>query len=108
MALTKVVTEDKIEIVGVQKTIQVQTKTVVFEDNVQISGSLHRHVLLCVSTTTTISADDMGDSGNDQTYTRSYAHTDTDVSGESAEVQAIASAIWTNAIKAATRTANEA
>ena len=107
MALTKVVTEDKIEIVGVQKTIQVQTKTVVLEDNVQISESFHRHVLTCVSTGTINSADDMGDSGNAQTYTRSYDHTDTDVSGESAEVRAIASALWTNAVKAATRTANE-
>ena len=37
-----------------------------------------------------------------------WTHTDTDVSGESAEVQAIATAVWTDAVKAAARTANEA
>jgi hypothetical protein len=107
MALTKVVTEDKIEIVGVQKTIQVQTKTQILDDGMLISESLHRHVLPCVITLVTDVADDMGDSEDEQTYTRSCVHNDTDVSEESAEVQAIASAIWTDEVKAIARAQNE-
>ena len=37
MALTKVITEDKIEIVGDHKNIQVRTKTSVMEDGVELS-----------------------------------------------------------------------
>ena len=73
MALTKVVTQDKIEIVGEFKTIQVRTKTAVLEDGVEISASFHRH---------TMSADD-------------------DFSNESAEVQAISAAVHTLPVKAA-------
>ena len=36
-----------------------------------------------------------------------WTHTDTDISAESAEVQAVATAVWTDAVKAAARTANE-
>tara|TARA_R110000787_G_C13146486_1_gene417928 strand:- start:44 stop:370 length:327 start_codon:yes stop_codon:yes gene_type:complete len=107
MALTKVVTEDKIEIVGVQKTIQVQTKTEILDDGVSISESLHRHILTCVRTVTNIATDDMGDSEDEQTYTMTYIHNDTDVSGESAEVQAIAAALWTDEVKALSRLQNE-
>jgi hypothetical protein len=107
MALTKIVTEDKIEIVGVQKTIQVQTKTVVLDDGVQISEGLHRHVLTCITTLINQVADDMGDSEDEQTYTKTYTHTDTDVSEESAEVRAITSAIWTDEVKAIARAQNE-
>ena len=38
----------------------------------------------------------------------SWTHTDTNISGESAEVQAIATAVWTTAIKNAKKAANEA
>ena len=93
MALTKEIIEDKIEVVGDYKTIQVRTATVIKEDDVEINRSFHRHVLDCVSSV----------KNDDDTWT----HTDTDVSGESAEVQGIANAVWTDAIKAAKKTANE-
>jgi hypothetical protein len=93
MALTKEITQDKIEIVGVNKHIQIRTKTAVLEDGVELSSSFHRHVVFCVSSV----------KNDDDTWT----HTDTDVSAESAEVQAIATAVWTDAVKAAARTANE-
>ena len=93
MALTKEIIEDKIEVVGDYKTIQVRTATVIKEDDVEINRSFHRHVLDCVSSV----------KNDDDTWT----HTDTDVSSESAEVQAIANAVWTDAIKAAKKTANE-
>ena len=93
MALTKEITQDKIEIVGVHKDIQVRTRTAIMEEGVELSSGFHRHVVQCVSS-----------AKNDDD---SWTHTDTDVSGESAEVQAIATAVWTDAVKAAARTANE-
>jgi hypothetical protein len=45
MALSKVITEDKIEIVGDYKHVQVRTKTAVMEDGVELSSGFHRHVV---------------------------------------------------------------
>ncbi len=93
MAITKEIIEDKIEVVGDCKEIQVRTATVIKEDGVELSRSFHRHVLHCVSSV----------QNDDDTWT----HTDTDVSGESTEVQGIATAVWTDAVKTAKQTANE-
>jgi len=93
MAITKELIEDKIEVVGDYKTIQVRTATVIKEDGVELSRSFHRKALDCVSS---VKNDD-----------ESWTHTDTNVSGESAEVQGIATAVWTDTIKAAKKTANE-
>jgi len=73
MALTERTVEDKIEIVGDYKHIQVRTATVIERDGVEISRSFHRHVVA------------PGD----------------DVSNESAEVQAIAAAVHTAEVIAA-------
>ena len=94
MALTKTISDDKLEIVGDFKDLQIRTATVIKEDGTELSRSFHRRVLQCVSSVQ--NADD------------SWTHTDTNVSGESAEIQGITSAVWTNAVKAAKRTANEA
>ena len=91
--ITKELIEDKIEVVGDYKTIQVRTATVIKEDGVELTRSFHRYTLDCVSS---VKNDD-----------NSWTHTDTDVSGESAEVQGIATAVWTDAVKLAKRTANE-
>ncbi len=93
MAITKELIEDKIEIVGEYKNIQVRTATVIKEDGVEISRSFHRKVLECV------------ESSHDGS---SWTHTDTDVSRESSEVQGIASAVWTDDVKNAKKAANEA
>ena len=45
MALTKEVTQDKIEVVGEFKTVQVRTCTKVLEDGVELSSSFHRHIV---------------------------------------------------------------
>ncbi len=92
MAITKELIEDQIEIVGVHKNIQVRTATVIKEDGVELSTSFHRHTLECVSSTKD------GDT---------WTHTDTDISGESTEVQAIANAVWTTTVKNAKKAANE-
>ncbi len=93
MAITKELIEDKIEVVGDYKIIQVRTATVIKEDGVELSRSFHRHALECVSSV----------QNDDDTWT----HTDTDVSGESTEVQGIAATVWTDSVKAAKKTANE-
>ena len=72
MALTKVVTQDKIEIVGEFKAVQVRTCTKVLEDGVELSSGFSRHV---------VSAGQ-------------------DYSAESAEVQAICAAVHTDAVVA--------
>ena len=99
MALRKRTFEDKIEVVGDYKTIQVRTATIVEEGTAssgytELSRSFHRHALECVSSV-------QDEDGN-------WTHTDTDVSGESSEVQGIASAVWTDAVKTAKKEANEA
>jgi len=73
MALTKVITQDKIEIVGDYKAVQVRTKTAVMEDGVELSSGFSRHVVAA------------GD----------------DYSAESSEVQAICAAVHTDAVVAA-------
>ena len=93
MAITKTTEEDKIEIIGEGKDIQVRTATVIKEDGVELTRTFHRHTISCVSTVK--NEDD------------SFTHTDTDISGESTEIQAIANAVWTDAIKEIKKAANE-
>ena len=93
MALTKEITQDKIEVVGASKSILVRTRTAVLEDGVELSASFHRHVVSCVSS---VKNDD-----------DSWTHTDTDISSESTEVQGIATAVWTTTVKNAKKAANE-
>ena len=72
MAITKVLTDDY-EVRGEYKHINVRTKTSIMEDGAEISYKYHRKVLT----------------------------PDMDVSGESAEVQALANALWTDEVKKA-------
>ena len=76
MALTEETVQDKIEVVGDYKMIQVRTATVIKRDGAEISRSFHRHVVA-----PDISADDLAN--------------------ESADVQAIAAQVHTNAVKTA-------
>jgi len=93
MAITKTTEDDKIEIVKDIKAIQVRTATVIKEDGVELTRTFHRRVLHCVTSTHDGS---------------SWTHTDTDMSSESAELQAIATAVWTTAAKNAQKAVNEA
>tara|TARA_R110002073_G_scaffold261606_1_gene424525 strand:+ start:1275 stop:1562 length:288 start_codon:yes stop_codon:yes gene_type:complete len=93
MALTKETIEDKIEIVGDYKHIQIRTATIIKEDGVELTRSFHRRILDCIS--------------SEKNEDNSWTHNDTDVSGESAEVQGISAAVWTTSIKNAKKTANE-
>jgi hypothetical protein len=71
MALTEETIEDKIEVVGEFKHVQVRTATIIKRDGVEISRSFSRHVLA----------------------------PDANTSGESTEVQAICAAVHTQAVK---------
>ena len=81
MALTKTTEEDKIEVVGPYKTVQVRTATVIKEDGTELSRSFSRKTL---SPGTLDGSDNL---------------VDTDTSAESAEVKGIASAVWTTDVK---------
>ena len=81
MAFSKTVVEDKIEVLELGH-LQVRTKTTVLEDDVALSSSYTRHVVIPC------------------TYNGS-AWVDTDTSGMSARVQALATATWTDATVAA-------
>ena len=85
MAITKSIEIAKIEVVQ-DWNIQVATDTVIKEDDKEISRSRHRHVLQpCTSS--------KGEDGK-------WTHTDTDISKEASEVQAVANAVWTDTVKA--------
>ena len=57
MAITKEIVQDKIEVVGDFKHIQVRTATVIKEDGVEISRSFQRHVVSPNDDSTNESAD---------------------------------------------------
>ena len=76
MALTEETVQDKIEIVGDYKHVQVRTATVIKRDGEEISRSFSRHVV----------APDISS---------------TDLANESTEVQAICNAVWTDAVRTA-------
>jgi|TARA_R100001443_G_scaffold21434_1_gene33714 hypothetical protein len=73
MALTEETVQDKIEIVGEFKMVQVRTATVIKRDGTEISRSFSRHVVA----------------------------PDADTSNESDDVKAIAAQVHTDAIKTA-------
>jgi hypothetical protein len=86
--LTETTEQDKIEVIN-GTSVQVRTATVIKRDGTEISRSFHRHVLQPSTKTD-----------------GSWA--DTDISGESAEVQGICNAVWTDAVKTAYQTAMDA
>lgn len=94
MAITKEIKADKIEVVS-DWHVQVRTATIIKEDDVELTRSFNRHVLVPFNS--------VKDSSDD-----SWTHTATDISSESAQVQAIANAAWTDDIKAAYKTYTEA
>ena len=57
MAITKRTEQDKIEVVGPYKMIQVRTATIIEEDGVEISRSFHRHIVAPDSDSSKESAD---------------------------------------------------
>ena len=81
MALTETIEYDKIEVVGQYKAVQVRKATVIKKDGTELTRSFHRYVL------------------QPGTLDESDNLVNTDLSGEPAEVTAICTAAWTDAIK---------
>ena len=75
MALTKTTINDKIEVInnGSWSSVQVRTATIISEDGTEISRTFHRHVVM----------------------------PDADLTAEDADVSAICTAVFTDAVKAA-------
>ena len=81
MALTERFENDKIEVVGTYKTVQVRRAEIIEKDGVEVARTFHRHALVC------------------GTIDESDNFVDTDISGEDADVQAICNAVWTTTVK---------
>ena len=81
MALTKETVVDRIEVLEMGQ-VQVRTVTRIKEDGVELSSSFHRHFV-------------------EPSIKTGDTWADTDISGEDARVQAIATATWTDAVKTA-------
>jgi len=75
MALTKTTINDKIEVInqGDWSVVQVRTATIISEDGTEISRNFHRHVVM----------------------------PDADLTAEDADVSAICTPVFTDAVKAA-------
>ena len=75
MALTKTTVNDKIEVInnGDWSSVQVRTATIISEDGTELSKSFHRHVVM----------------------------PDADLSAEDADVVAICTPVFSDAVKAA-------
>ena len=75
MALTKTTVNDKIEVIAIDdyKIVQVRTATIIAEDGVEINRNFHRHVVT----------------------------PDADLTAEDADVAAICTPVFTDAVKAA-------
>ena len=94
--ITKEYENDKIEVVS-KWNIQVRQATKIMEEQAagskkELTRSFHRHVLQPFSSSKS------GDT---------WTHTATDISGEDADVKAIATAAWTDDVKAAYKTFRE-
>ena len=125
--LTKTTEYDKIEIIN-NYSIQVRRADCVVEEQAdgslkELSRGFHRHVIQpfnSVKTEAVEAADAVAEvtdsDGNVTTEAvdaveaadASWSHTPTDISGEAAQVQAIANAAWTDAAKNAYKAATEA
>ena len=94
--ITKELENDKIEVVT-KWNIQVRQAIKIMEEQAdgskkELTRSFHRHVL------TPFNSEKSGDT---------WTHTATDISGEDADVKAVATAVWTDTVKANYKTFRE-
>ena len=125
--ITKAIEYDKIEVVSTW-SIQVRKATKIMEEGsdgslTELSRAFHRHVLQPFNSVYTAAveaveavAEETDSDGNVtkeaveavEAVAASWAHNATDISGEAASVQAIATAAWTDDVKVAYKAAQEA
>ena len=100
--ITKEYENDKIEVVQTWN-IQVRKATKIMEEQSdgskkELTRSFHRHVVSPFNSVANKDSDGK---------TTGWTHTATDISGEDADVKAIATAAWTDDVKAAYKTLRE-
>ena len=100
--ITKEYENDKIEVVQTFK-IQVRKATIIMEEQAdgskkELTRSFHRHVLSPFKSVASTDSDGK---------ITGWTHTATDISGEDADVKAVATAVWTDTIKANYKTFRE-
>ena len=76
MALSETIEYDKIEVVGIHKTVQVRQATVIKKDGTELARTFHRYLL----------------------------NSDADISNQPEEVKAVCNAVWTDEVKEAWKT----
>ena len=81
MALTKETSTDLIQLTGPFRIIEIRTTTRIKDNGVIVADNLHRRPIKC---------GDLDGSNNLK---------DTDMSGETAEIQGIAAVVWTDEVK---------
>ena len=81
MALSESIEYDKIEVVGIYKSVQVRKATVIKKDDVELTRTFERYVL------------------HPGWLDSSDNFNDCDLSAEPAEVSAICNAVWTTDVK---------
>jgi len=89
MALTEANIDDKIEVVGEYKAVQIRTARVIYDDGSEISRSFSRRVL-------------------HPSIKSGGTWSNTDISNESTEIQGICNAVWTDAVRTAYQNAMDA
>jgi hypothetical protein len=89
MALTEATLDDKIEVVGEYKAVQIRTARVIYDDGTEINRSFSRRVL------------HPSEKQND-------VWSNTDISGETTEIQGVCNAVWTDAVRTAYQNAMDA
>ena len=100
MALTKTVLYDQVQIIGEYKVISIREATIISEDGVKLSETYHMDNLA--------PSDCSRDKDEDGVPVGTFTHTPTDITGQTAEIQAICNAVWTDEVKASYKTHLEA
>jgi len=100
--ITKEIENDKIEVVNTW-AVQVRKATKIMEEQSdgskkELTRSFHRHVVNPFSSVATKDSDGK---------ITGWTHSATDISGEDADVKAIATAVWTDTVKANYKTFRE-
>jgi hypothetical protein len=86
MAITKELTNDKIEVTGDYKAVQIRQASIIKEDGKELTRSFHRRVL------------------HPGTLDASDNLVETDLSSEDADVKSICEVVWTDQVKSDYRT----
>ena len=102
MALSESIEYDKIEVVGIYKTVQIRKATVVKRDNTQIARSFKRFSLECGTLKGGFKEDGKTPADDADDFVDNPLDKEPDgVTAISDEIKAVCNAVWTDEIKTA-------